>query len=65
MCLVKHKVHGDIRHLEKIGYIAAMVLKVHGDIRHLEIVKTVVVVEFIVHGDIRHLEKTSHDAPTT
>ena len=30
-------VHGDIRHLENIGFDSTILSLVHGDIRHLEI----------------------------
>ena len=50
-------VHGDIRHLESGGAIAAAADGVHGDIRHLEIQTVSIHHRHRVHGDIRHLEK--------
>ena len=50
------KVHGDIRHLEKLTSSYAQTVCVHGDIRHLEIPRYLTYVDWLVHGDIRHLE---------
>jgi len=50
------KVHGDIRHLEKMKVQTRKPQTVHGDIRHLEKYLCKALMNTPVHGDIRHLE---------